>query len=88
MAAKQEQVDGLTTPKSKASLFLQASNSLSRSTVYIANWRFWALEIRQMDRLGRLAINITSTIRFPPSKQLVFKEANVSYTKLPPIAPR
>ena len=75
MAAKQEQVVGLTTPRSKACLFLQASNPLSRSTVYIANWRFWELEITQMGRLAQLVMNIKlSKYQFLPLKQLVLME--------------
>ena len=58
MAVKQERVDGLTTPRSKACLLLQASDSLSRSTVYIANWRFGELEARQMGRPVELATNV------------------------------
>ena len=80
MAAKQEQVDGLTTPRSKACLFLQASNSRSRSTVYIANWRFWELGIRQMDRLDQLAMKLTlSKRRFPSLRLLILNEANKPY---------
>ena len=88
MAAKQEQVDGLTTPRSKACLLLQASNALSRRSVYIADGRFWALEVWQMGRLGQLAMNV---VQLPKLSLFLVEtartnEANVPYTTLPPIA--
>ena len=84
MAAKQEQVDGLTMPRSRACSLLQASNSLSFKKLSVhSRLAFWELESRRMGRLDQLAMKIKfSKNRVTSLRQIVLSEANVPSPKL------